>query len=212
MAETISMPKLGFDMSEGVLVRWVKNEGEDIKKGDVLAEIETDKATVEVESSAAGVVRKLLASEGDVVPVGAAIAIVGSADEKIEAPEAAPQKSEPKAEQKPPPPSETELPKEEKKTEQPEGGAPKAETQGEEKAPATQAQPTPAPVPQAVSTSQPEAASAEKTGPIKASPLAKKIARDNKVDLARLEGTGPGGRIVRKDIEAALSAGQTSKV
>jgi len=75
MAETISMPKLGFDMSEGVLVHWVKNEGENINKGDVLAEIETDKATVEVESSAGGVVRKLLASEGDVVPVGAAIAI-----------------------------------------------------------------------------------------------------------------------------------------
>src|SRR3972149_3854159 len=107
MAETISMPKLGFDMSEGVLVHWVKNEGENINKGDVLAEIETDKATVEVESSAGGVVRKLLASEGDVGPVGAAIAIVGTADEKIEEPEATPKKSEGKAE---------------KKTEEPEGG------------------------------------------------------------------------------------------
>jgi hypothetical protein len=55
MAETISMPKLGFDMAEGVLVRWVKQEGENVNKGDVLAEIETDKATVEVESSASGV-------------------------------------------------------------------------------------------------------------------------------------------------------------
>ena len=60
MADSISMPKLGFDMREGVLVRWVKNEGENINKGDVLAEIETDKATVEVESSASGLVRKLL--------------------------------------------------------------------------------------------------------------------------------------------------------
>ncbi len=60
MAETITMPKLGFDMAEGTLVRWVRNEGENINKGDVLAEIETDKATVEVESSASGVVRKLL--------------------------------------------------------------------------------------------------------------------------------------------------------
>jgi pyruvate dehydrogenase E2 component (dihydrolipoamide acetyltransferase) len=83
MAETIAMPKLGFDMREGVLVRWVKNEGEAINKGDVLAEIETDKATVEVESSASGVVRKLLASPGDSVPVGAAIAVVGAADEVI---------------------------------------------------------------------------------------------------------------------------------
>ena len=66
MAETISMPKLGFDMAEGTLIRWVKAEGETINKGDVLAEIETDKATVEVESSATGTVLKLLASEGDI--------------------------------------------------------------------------------------------------------------------------------------------------
>ncbi len=64
MAETITMPKLGFDMQEGTLVRWVKNEGENINKGDVLAEIETDKATVEVESSASGVVRRLLVDPG----------------------------------------------------------------------------------------------------------------------------------------------------
>ena len=91
MAENISMPKLGFDMREGVLVRWVKNEGENIAKGDVLAEIETDKATVEVESSASGVVRKLFANPGDSIPVGSTIAIVGTADEKIDsgsAPEA----------------------------------------------------------------------------------------------------------------------------
>src|SRR6185503_5008582 len=102
MAETISMPKLGFDMAEGTLVRWVKNEGENINKGDVLAEIETDKATVEVESSASGVVRKLLAGQGDVVPVGAPIAIVGTADEKIEEPtaESGKQKEEPKTEEK----------------------------------------------------------------------------------------------------------------
>ncbi|HSD82325.1 MAG TPA: biotin/lipoyl-containing protein, partial [Anaerolineae bacterium] len=98
MAETISMPKLGFDMAEGTLVRWVKNEGENVNKGDVLAEIETDKATVEVESSASGVVRKLLVEEGSVVPVGDPIAVVGSADEKIE--ETPAKVSEPKAEKK----------------------------------------------------------------------------------------------------------------
>src|SRR5712691_4232555 len=92
MAETVTMPKLGFDMAEGTLVRWVKNEGENINKGDVLAEIETDKATVEVESSASGVVRKLLANAGDVVPVGAVIAVVGTVDEKIDVPEAGAQK------------------------------------------------------------------------------------------------------------------------
>ena len=78
MAETITMPKLGFDMQEGTLVRWVKKEGENINKGDVLAEIDTDKATVEVESSATGIVRKLLVDQGAIVPIGSAIANVGT--------------------------------------------------------------------------------------------------------------------------------------
>src|SRR5512137_2819464 len=84
MADIINMPKLGFDMAEGTLVRWVKKVGETVNKGEVLAEIETDKATVEVESSASGVVRKLLVDEGAVVPVNTPIAIVGTAEEKIE--------------------------------------------------------------------------------------------------------------------------------
>src|SRR3970282_2202450 len=92
MAETISMPKLGFDMSEGVLVHWVKQEGENINKGDVLAEIETDKATVEVESYASGVVLQHIVEQGTVVPVNAPIAVVGQAGEKVDAPAAAPQK------------------------------------------------------------------------------------------------------------------------
>ncbi len=83
MAETISMPKLGFDMAEGLLVRWVKQVGETINKGDVLAEIETDKATVEVESSASGVVLQLIVDQGTMVPVNAAIAIVGAAGEVV---------------------------------------------------------------------------------------------------------------------------------
>ncbi|MBK7317515.1 biotin/lipoyl-containing protein [Candidatus Villigracilis affinis] len=82
MAETISMPKLGFDMAEGLLVRWVKQVGENINKGDVLAEIETDKATVEVESSASGVVLQLIVDQGTMVPVNAPIAVVGAAGEK----------------------------------------------------------------------------------------------------------------------------------
>ncbi len=89
MAETISMPKLGFDMAEGLLVRWVKQVGETINKGDVLAEIETDKATVEVESSASGVVLQLIVDQGTMVPVNAPIAVVGEAGEKVDAPKAA---------------------------------------------------------------------------------------------------------------------------
>lgn len=185
MAETITMPKLGFDMAEGTLVRWVKNEGENVNKGDVLAEIETDKATVEVESSASGVVRKLLVEAGSVVPIGEPIAIVGSADEKIEEPKKV---SEPKVEQK----------AEAQKVEERKAETQRAEEKEEEK-PAPQTPPKPAPIGQA--------AAAVQEGPVKASPLAKKIARENKVDLSRVQGTGPGGRVVRKDVEAALASG-----
>src|ERR1051325_10804537 len=84
MAETVTMPKLGFDMAEGTLVRWVKVEGDKVNKGDVLAEIETDKATVEVESGFSGVMAKELVREGDIVPVGTAIAIIAEPGEKVE--------------------------------------------------------------------------------------------------------------------------------
>jgi pyruvate dehydrogenase E2 component (dihydrolipoamide acetyltransferase) len=161
MAETITMPKLGFDMAEGTLVRWVKNEGESINKGDVLAEIETDKATVEVESSASGVVRKLLVDKGAIVPIGAPIAIVGSADEKVDAP------------------------------------APAGKAAAAAAAPqAKMSSPAPAAL---------EQKPASDGSAVRASPLARRIARDNHVDLAGLQGTGPGGRIVRKDIEGALT-------
>src|SRR5512134_1390773 len=181
MAETISMPKLGFDMAEGTLVRWVKNEGENVNKGDVLAEIETDKATVEVESSASGVVRKLLVEAGSVVPIGDPIAIVGSADEKLEEPAKV---SEPKAEQK------TEEVEQKPQVQ-------KVDGQKAEAAPATA--PKPATVTQEAATVQ--------EGTVKASPLAKKIARENQLDLSRVQGTGPGGRVVRKDVEDALTRG-----
>ena len=162
MAETVNMPKLGFDMAEGTLVRWVKKEGETVNKGEVLAEIETDKATVEVESSASGVVRKLLVDEGAVVPVSTPIAVVGTADEKIEAPSAAPAAARP--------------------------------------APTSKVEPAaPQPVP------VPAAAPVAVAGPVKASPLAKRIARESQVNLALIHGSGPGGRIVRRDIEGAFS-------
>ena len=169
MAETISMPKLGFDMAEGLLVRWVKQVGETINKGDVLAEIETDKATVEVESSASGVVLQLIVDQGTMVPVNAPIAVVGQAGEKVDAP------ATPTAE----------------------GGKQKTDEK-----PAPQTPTTVDSVPQAVASTD--------GAPVKASPLAKKVARDQKVDLSKVQGTGPGGRIVRKDIEAALSSGQSS--
>ena len=187
MAETITMPKLGFDMQEGTLVRWVRNEGESINKGDVLAEIETDKATVEVESSASGVVRRLLVDQGTVVPVGSPIAIVGGQDEKITEPEAAAARQA-----KPPaPPAKQATPVQE----------PKAMQQPREM-PATQ--------PGAAPAVTAPAAAAAPAGPLKASPLAKKIARDAGIDLTRITGSGPGGRVTRKDVESAIAAGKAA--
>jgi len=173
MAEIISMPKLGFDMAEGLLVRWVKEVGENINKGEVLAEIETDKATVEVESSASGVILQLIVNQGSIVPVNAPIAVVGVAGEKVDLPAA-------------------------------EGAKQKA---GEESAP--QSTPTPFDQTQGKPAPAQQVSVPLTTDSVKASPLAKKIARDRKVDLSKVQGSGPGGRIVRKDIEAALSGGQS---
>ncbi|MCX6082385.1 MAG: dihydrolipoamide acetyltransferase family protein [Chloroflexi bacterium] len=172
MSEIISMPKLGFDMREGILVRWVKNEGDSIDKGDVLAEIETDKATVEVESSAGGVVRKLFASQGDSIPVGAAIAIIGTLDEKID-----------------------------------DGFGSSATT-----LPSVDLHPA------EVATTLQSSSGVDKkietvvAGPVKASPLARKVAKNSRVDLAQITGTGPGGRIVRRDIEASLQIAKSENL
>jgi pyruvate dehydrogenase E2 component (dihydrolipoamide acetyltransferase) len=177
MAETINMPKLGFDMAEGLLVRWVKQVGETINKGDVLAEIETDKATVEVESPASGVVLQFIVEQGDVVPVNAPIAVVGAEGEKVDAPAASPAA---------------------------ESGKQKAEEK-----PAAQTQEKPATTTQAVSTAETSSTVSGQSSAVKASPLARKIARDKNLNLADIQGSGPGGRVVKKDLEAALSSGQS---
>jgi pyruvate/2-oxoglutarate dehydrogenase complex dihydrolipoamide acyltransferase (E2) component len=84
MAEIVTMPKLGFDMAEGTLVRWVIGEGQSVTKDSVLAEIETDKATVEVQSSFSGVVFKQLVQQGTIVPVGKPIAVISKEGEVVD--------------------------------------------------------------------------------------------------------------------------------
>ncbi len=162
MADIVTMPKLGFDMAEGTLVRWVKAEGETVNKGEILAEIETDKATVEVESSFSGILHKQLVEQGAIVPVSTPIAVIAQPGEKVEdTPASAPEVKEEKlaapAEQKP---------------------AQAASTQ----------------------------AAAPAGGMVKISPLAKRIAAQNGIDPQSLRGSGPGGRIVNRDVEAALAA------
>lgn len=177
MSDTVTMPKLGFDMQEGTLVRWVKTEGEEVNKGDVLAEIETDKATVEVESTYSGVIARHLVSQGDIVPVGTAIAIIGAPGEKVDAP------AKPEAAGAPADKGESEKP-----------SAAQVSTVAGEPGGKTAAPAGPAQEP-------------EGNGRLKASPLARKVASESGVNLGQVKGTGPGGRIIRSDVEAAIQSG-----
>ena len=207
MADTVQMPKLGFDMAEGTLVRWVKTEGEKVAKGDVLAEIETDKATVEVESPFTGVVLRQLVEEKSVVPVGTPIAVIGAEGEKVDepgkvapAPEASPDGPSAANEA---PPVKPEIDK--GPAPQPAADAPAPEAEVPVPAAESPATATVKSAP-AVETPAPTPPSPTEGGPVKASPLAKKMAQDSGINLNALQGSGPGGRIVRKDIEAALNA------
>lgn len=175
MSDTVAMPKLGFDMAEGTLVRWVMHEGEAVEKGQVLAEIETDKATVEVESPYSGTVLKHLVEQGAIVPVGDGIAIIGAEGEKVETP-AEKGGEEPPTEEKP---AAKGAAKEE---------APKPVDKGESAEPVAEEE-------------SPETAT-EGDGRVKASPLARRMAEEKGIDLQQVEGSGPNGRIVRKDVES----------
>lgn len=182
MATLIDMPKLSDTMTVGTLVRWLKNEGDAISNGDMIAEVETDKATMEVECFDDGILLKQYCGEGAEVAVGDPIAAIGEAGE--EAPTT--------------------------KSSAPADAA--APTAPEPTAPAAPAAPEPAPA----ATPTPVASAPAATGGrIKASPLAKKIAAEKGIDLATIQGSGPGGRIVRDDVEnvkpgAAAPAASTS--
>jgi pyruvate dehydrogenase E2 component (dihydrolipoamide acetyltransferase) len=173
MAEIVNMPKLGFDMAEGVLVRWVVTEGQAIEKGQVLAEIETDKATVEVEASVTGTVRKHIVGEGTSVPVGVAIAVIGDPNEDIDLESLA--ASQP-----------TEVVQAE--------SAPEIEKYIE-------ALPT---------DSHTLALESQFPDGVKATPVARRMASELGIPINSISGSGPGGRIIKHDVETA-SAGTTKR-
>src|SRR5438552_2345973 len=195
----VVLAKLSPTMEEGTIVKWSKKEGDPVKVGDVLAEIETDKANMEMEALGAGVLRKILVPAGGKAPVGNLIGVIANPDEDISAmvasaggaaaaPAAAPQAS-------PPPPP-----------------APRAEPAAQ--APAAPVAPQPAPAPQAAPQPAPnpppagaQAAEGE-GGPLKASPLARSMAAQQNIPLSSVPGSGPGGRIIKRDIEAWSAGGQ----
>ena len=177
MPITIEMPKLSDTMTEGTLVRWIKKVGDNVAVGDVLAEIETDKATMEMEAFDEGVLTEIYVQDGNKAEVGQKLAILAAKGEKIDS-----AGNKPSPENKPEPKQPKEEPASAAAKETAESKAP-AKTDG--------AQETPS-------------APLETTTPsrIKASPLARKIAAELGVDLGTLQGSGPGGRIIREDVVA----------
>jgi pyruvate dehydrogenase E2 component (dihydrolipoamide acetyltransferase) len=164
------MPSLGFDMTEGLLARWLKNEGDPVVKGQAIAEIETEKATVEIEAAVSGILARIIVQAGETVPVGTLIGVIAEAGEEVtaeSAPSPAPSSPAPPAHAPPAPPS----------------------------------SPPPVPVPEAGEGAAPSEAR------VKASPVARKMAEEAGLDLSRVKGTGPGGRVVERDVQAAIAAG-----
>ncbi|WP_404422517.1 pyruvate dehydrogenase complex dihydrolipoamide acetyltransferase [Nibricoccus sp. IMCC34717] len=186
MAQIIDMPKLSDTMTVGTLVKWLKNEGDVVKSGMMLAEVETDKATMELECFFDGTLLKIFAPAGSQIAVGAALCAVGKAGETVPEPSA--------------------------------GGAPAAPpaAKKEEAAPAAAA-PAPVGVPPAAIPVPPPSSPvqdpghfqgpADSAGRVKISPLAKKLAKEKGINYSIIQGTGPGGRILRADILAFEKSG-----
>ena len=153
MATNVLLPALGFDMTSGAVARWLKNEGDAVREGEAIAEVDTEKATVEIQAFATGVLQKKMVAPGQNVPVGTAIAIIGVAGETVNVPAT-----------------------------QPVAATPITNQSAEIKSPET-----------------------KNDAWIKASPVARKIAEVEKINLAEIVGTGPGGRIVEKDVKQFLA-------
>jgi pyruvate dehydrogenase E2 component (dihydrolipoamide acetyltransferase) len=174
------MPKMGDAMEEGTLVKWLKSEGDEVSEGDPIAEIETDKVTLELEAEDSGTLAQLIADEGQDIPVGEAIAFIAGEGEDV--PERAAG-----------------------------GGAEEAEEEGGEGEAQAQT---------ATETEAPEEEGGEETaaradgrtdGHFRASPIVRRLAQENNLDLSRIEGSGPAGRIIERDVRAAMESGTAQK-
>ena len=178
MATKVHMEALSPTMEEGQLVQWLKSEGDDITTGDILAEIETDKATMELIARGDGTLRKIFLGAGGTADVGAVIAVIAAADEDISGIEGASGGN---------------------------GATPAAAELAKAEVEAAAA-PAPAPAPTAPAPAAPSADG----GRVKASPLARRLAEEMGVDIGTVAGSGPGGRVVKRDIEAARAAGPSA--
>ncbi|WP_415907782.1 pyruvate dehydrogenase complex dihydrolipoamide acetyltransferase [Oleiharenicola sp. Vm1] len=195
MANIIDMPKLSDTMSVGTLVKWLKKEGDAVKSGDMLAEVETDKATMELESFFDGTLVKIFAPAGSQVAIGAPLCAIGQPGEKVDAP-ASPKASQGAAPAAPAPTAPATVTPSAPATPAP---AQSPSVASAKEGPTSAAAPAPVSQPSTLN-SQPAA-----DGRVKISPLAKKIAAQNNLNVAGLAGTGPHGRIVKADVLAAVA-------
>ena len=207
MATKVFMEALSPTMEEGRLVKWLKNEGDVVKSGEPLAEVETDKAIMELVARGDGVLRKRLVGEGDARPVGQLVGVIAAPDETIDALIAeAGGAASAGAAAPPAQPAQVVAQTREMAGASPVPRTPN-ESQGEASTPPQQktvapgggAPPAPRPA------SAPPAPQAQGNGGVRSSPLARRLAREQGLDLGQLRGSGPGGRIIRRDIEAAAS-------
>jgi pyruvate dehydrogenase E2 component (dihydrolipoamide acetyltransferase) len=205
MATKVFMEALSPTMEEGRLVKWLKNEGDAVKSGDTLAEVETDKAIMELVARGDGVLRKRLVNEGDAKPVGTLIGVIATADENIDALVSGAGGAGDAAAAKPADqqPLQTETPAASPVPQAANQSQGEASTPPQEK-PAAQ---TTAPAQSGQQQQQPQAApSSSNGGQVRSSPLARRMASDKGVDLSSIQGSGPGGRIIKRDLEGVRAA------
>src|ERR671914_1712063 len=176
----VIMPKMGDAMEEGTLLKWLKSEGEEVSEGDPIAEIETDKVTLELEAEDAGTLAQLIASEGQDVPVGEAIAFIQGEGEEV------PERNGSASGE----------------AEQTEGGGEGGEAQ------AQTTTETEAPEEEGVTDAQ---ADGRANGQFRASPIVRRLAQENDLDLSKIDGSGPAGRIVERDVRAAMESGTAQR-
>ena len=207
MATKVFMEALSPTMEEGRLVKWLKNEGDAVKSGEALAEVETDKAIMELVARGDGVLRKRLINEGDTAPVGTLAGVIATADENIDALVA--------GAGSPAPAAGAPAPEKVVATQQETAGASSVprraeESQGEASTPPQQkVADVPPSVPAGATPRSPSGPAAPATAPgdVRSSPLARRLASERGLDLHGVQGSGPNGRIIKRDIEAAAAAG-----
>jgi pyruvate dehydrogenase E2 component (dihydrolipoyllysine-residue acetyltransferase) len=185
MATDVTMPRLSDSMEEGTILKWLVSEGDEVEKGQEIVEIETDKANMTYEADTAGSIVELVASEGDTLALGEVIARIGDPSEAGDGDDGGQSAED----------SGQEEPEDEDDEEQEESDGNGAAAEKEE----TKKQPQ----------SSGNGASADDDGRVKASPVAKRMAKELGVELGEIEGSGPGGRIIKSDVEAAAEGGGT---